>query len=584
MSKPTSNGNAKKKQRTTGPSSGLAPGGANLLDSLLGGMNRTMARLPTKPMSQAQRQAEQAEAGMHYGMYKPPPQKDGKADPNVCRNPDCGGREFEIDWRQGDRICQSCGAVQNSRSVENRDAEYRIFQDDEKSANKERASVISGRGGGSVGQANVAGAHALANKNAAKQEGENGLTDKDHKRITDYQEKVVSLGEHLNLTQNIIDQARLSLCEKLVIAQNIHEEGKRLLPRRSRGGLLTTAQRPPPHAVHCNAPADDRCFALRAAGREPGKDSSRLAQFKGQKSTALVAAALLKKSMRDHDVDRMFEELKNALIHSEGLGAEEAAKIGQCYQVVVDLLKPRGLTPPPLALTDGAAGSSSSAAGGTSGSPTEGTTQAASLVPRLTNHLNLQPFIQTRAQEIIADWAAVGMPSSAPPSIAAAAILRAHDEYKALLRKMPGYQELQPSDLARVTSYTEATIMKHVQMPDLPWPTALLRNAIGKLKSEGSKALTQQVQDGAVKKMEMWLGTIAWDDQGEKRKWCRETSPRALAACALVLASREAGGRPLLTAGMAAAAVDEVQGSATAVEAALAAMPGGAGSGALLLT
>ena len=169
--------------------------------------------------------------------------------------------------------------------------------------------------------ANVAGAHALANKNAAKQEGENGLTDKDHKRITDYQEKVVSLGEHLNLTQNIIDQARLSLCEKLVIAQNIHEEGKRLLPRRSRGGLLTTAQRPPPHAVHCNAPADDRCFALRAAGREPGKDSSRLAQFKGQKSTALVAAALLKKSMRDHDVDRMFEELKNALIHSEGLGA-----------------------------------------------------------------------------------------------------------------------------------------------------------------------------------------------------------------------------------------------------------------------
>ena len=121
-------------------------------------------------------------------------------------------------------------------------------------------------------------------------------------------------------------------------------------------------------------------------------------------------------------------------------------------------------------------------------------------------------------------------------------------------------------------------------VPDLPWPTALLRNAIGKLRSEGSKALTQQVQDGAVKKMELWLGTIAWDDQGEKRKWCRETSPRALAACALVLASREAGGRPLLTAGMAAAAVDEVQGSAAAVEAALAAMPGGAGSGALLLT
>ena len=213
MSKPVQ-WQRQKKQRTTGPSSGLAPGGANLLDSLLGGMNRTMARLPTKPMSQAQRQAEQAEAGMHYGMYKPPPQKDGKSDPNVCRNPDCGGREFEIDWRQGDRICQSCGAVQNSRSVENRDAEYRIFQDDEKSANKERASVISGRGGGSVGQANVAGAHALANKNAAKQEGENGLTDKDHKRITDYQEKVVSLGEHLNLTQNIIDQARLSLCDK----------------------------------------------------------------------------------------------------------------------------------------------------------------------------------------------------------------------------------------------------------------------------------------------------------------------------------------------------------------------------------
>ena len=255
MSKPTSNGNAKKKQRTTGPSSGLAPGGANLLDSLLGGMNRTMARLPTKPMSQAQRQAEQAEAGMHYGMYKPPPQKDGN--PNVCRNPDCGGCEFEIDWRQGDRICQSCGAVQNSRSVENRDAEYRIFQDDEKSANKERASVISGRGGGSVGQANVARAHALANNNAAKQEGENGLTDKDHKRITDYQEKVVSLGEHLNLTQNIIDQARLSLCEKLVIAQNIHEEGKRAC---SLGGVVEGSSLQQ-HSAHRHRPM--LCTAMR---------------------------------------------------------------------------------------------------------------------------------------------------------------------------------------------------------------------------------------------------------------------------------------------------------------------------------
>ena len=71
-------------------------------------------------------------------------------DPKACRNPDCGGREFDTDWRQGDRICRSCGTVQNNRSVENQEAEYRVFADDEKSGNKEHYSQVNGRGGGSV--------------------------------------------------------------------------------------------------------------------------------------------------------------------------------------------------------------------------------------------------------------------------------------------------------------------------------------------------------------------------------------------------------------------------------------------------
>ena len=90
--------------------------------------------------------------------------------------------------RQGDRICRHCGCVQNTRSVESQEEEHRTFADDDKKESKMRTSVMARGGGGGIGgNKSLAQAHALAQNGA---DAEDGLTEKDRKRIEAYRSKV----------------------------------------------------------------------------------------------------------------------------------------------------------------------------------------------------------------------------------------------------------------------------------------------------------------------------------------------------------------------------------------------------------
>ena len=67
----------------------------------------------------------------------------------------------------------------------------------------------------------------------------------------------------------------------------------------------------------------------------------------------------------------------------------------------------------------------------------------------------------------------------------------------------------------------------------LPWPTSILRDVVKRLGEQGR--LAPGVDAASVQKLAGWLQFNA----GPMREWCRATSPRTLAACALVVASRQ---------------------------------------------
>ena len=396
-------------KKRANPSS--SAGGGDLLDSILGGMTKTIKKLPAKPIIQrgAAGGQEELEVDSHFAMFRPPKEQNGvPIDRMACRNADCGGREFDTDWRQGDRICRRCGAVQNNRSCESQEEEHRTFAEDkEKGESKERTSVISGKGGGGVGQANLQRAQGLAMDQA---DSADGMTEADRKRLEKYRTKVTDLALTLELQGQIVRDAHV-LCERLIAEQLIHDK-------------------------ECGRPGNCRL------------------SFKGAKQAPLVAAAILKEAMRSHGTDRLFEELKQALVRDE-VEAVEARKVGKYTQLVSDLLKgrPYSCTEVPTeeegarAIDEGgasAAGSAAAPGGGPSFggvprgmSPVGGggdgvggvrPNQAAALLPRLCDDLHLPYFLQQRAIEIVEDWQRVGMPASIPQTIASVAVLRAHDE------------------------------------------------------------------------------------------------------------------------------------------------------------
>ena len=252
------------RKRPLPPSSG---GGADLLDSILGGMTKTMRQLPVRPPNYrgpGSGHEEGLEIASHYGMVRPAQGAGTVVDKLACRNPECGGREFDTDWRQGDRICRRCGAVQNHRSVESHEEEHRTFADDEKKESKQRTSQVTARGGGAVGQANLQRVAKLADDAG---DGEDGISEKDLNRINKYKEKVADLANKLELTGNIVREGQ-ELCKRFVANQIAHDEG-------------------------CGRPGNCRLG------------------FKNR-SHALVAAAVLKEAMRKHDTDRTPPRRSNA--------------------------------------------------------------------------------------------------------------------------------------------------------------------------------------------------------------------------------------------------------------------------------
>merc|ERR1719399_2633398 len=80
---------------------------------------------------------------------------------------------------------------------------------------------------------------------------------------------------------------------------------------------------------------------------------------------------------------------------------------------------------------------------------------------------------------------------------------------------------------------TEATINKHCNSPELPWPTTLLKDATESLERSG--ALAPAVAKAARRLLDTWLGKL----DGPIRNFCRELRPCDLAACALQKAVQE---------------------------------------------
>ena len=167
-----------------------------------------------------------------------------------------GRREFDTDWRQGDRICRHCGCVQNTRSVESHEEEKRTFADDDNKEAKKRAEKSTGRGGGSVGQSNLAQAHTRALEGGDLGEGE--MSTRDLHRIEAYRGKLSGLADALQLSK-AIEQEGAALCEVFVRKQLEH---------------------------------DGRCQAAA---------SGATCRLSWRPSAALVAAAVLKEAMRKHD-------------------------------------------------------------------------------------------------------------------------------------------------------------------------------------------------------------------------------------------------------------------------------------------
>ena len=133
------------KRKRPEASSSSSSGGLDLLDSIMGGMSRTMDRIPVRKPGSASAAAveDHLEVASHYQMVRPS-QHGVPEDKNVCRNPECGGRVFNVDMRQGDKICVNCGCVQNTRSVESYEEEKRTFADDDGKESKSRTSKAGG--------------------------------------------------------------------------------------------------------------------------------------------------------------------------------------------------------------------------------------------------------------------------------------------------------------------------------------------------------------------------------------------------------------------------------------------------------
>lgn len=254
------------------------------------------------------------------------------------------------------------------------------------------------------------------------------------------------------------------------------------------------------------------------------RESCRL-NFKAQKAS-LIAAGVLKEALKSNGVDRLLEEFKSALMGLD-LDATEVRRTGKYVSLVAEMLKGQ-----PYACSDSAKGVEM-LGGAEGGSDAAMNSAALNAVPRICEDMQLPFFMKLRSEEIIEDWARAGMPAIMPQTIAACAILRANDELiPHALRKGQSAASLPKVDVSNValaSGIAEGTILKQMKHPALPWPTTAVDDLSKSLR------LGKELCVAARTKLDDWLQ----ERDGRKRDWVRTTRPKLLAACALLVASRE---------------------------------------------
>ena len=157
--------------------------------------------------------------------------------------------------------------------------------------------------------------------------------------------------------------------------------------------------------------------------------------------------------------------------------------------------------------------------------------QAASLIPRLVDELELPYPLRVRACEVVEDWQRHGSAALLPQTVACCAMLRAHEELRPSLRDV----QLDVKGVSAAAGMSESTVLKAMRHEGLPWPTRELSAHCAKLRATHLEAAARRVLDD-------WLSAA----DGPAREWARGQFPRDLAALALVRVSRgvagEAGG------------------------------------------
>jgi len=295
-----------------------------------------------------------------------------------CRNPTCQSELFDIDWRHGDRVCQRCGVIQNSRSMESQEEEHRTFADDENKESKKRSEVNDGTQGGRTGDASLRTAAGLANLG-----GSAGM-DKEAKKLKAFQEKVKDI------------------CRDMELPHSIRETAMNLLTN------YTTS----------TVKHDDKCqnpnCRLR---RRPKKES-------------LVAASVCKMALKQNGLDRQFQEFAK-VVRDQSDGETLVSDVSKAHGVVSELVKAFDIGCRYTCVdADGVVGIVNEE------EPTETFLSAVTaLLPRLVKDAKLPFMVQSRAEEIYKEWARLGTSAAMPQTTAAAAVQAAAEDTTEQMQK-----------------------------------------------------------------------------------------------------------------------------------------------------
>mmetsp|Transcript_37549 Transcript_37549/g.62174 ORF Transcript_37549/g.62174 Transcript_37549/m.62174 type:complete len:456 (-) Transcript_37549:347-1714(-) len=390
-----------------------------LLDSILGNVTKLHSSLKRPPTGvRGVQEAFADEVASPYLIAKqplvhgsssasamPPP---GARD--VCRNTECGRSDFEVDVRRGDRICNHCGVVQNSRSIESQEEEHRSFADDDKSESRKRAEVQRGKGGGRVGDKNLSRVAQIATMGG---DTDDQLPEKERKRLESYEQKVQALTTHMSLQRQLIDDA-LHLCERLVHSQLEHDKLCTKLP-------------------------SEKC----RLGMKP-------------KAHAVVAAALVVYALREAGMTRQFTEMEQYLKGDDVRAFR--SDIAKIYQLCREHLQVRdsqfscaqGYKPPVLQDT---------------GKIEDTSVKITGLLPRLCSELRLPYMVETRAREYIETWSREGARALMPQTTAAVALYFAHRAVEPLMRdaNVSAAPPLDVNDLATAVGLDSNTVARAIR-------------------------------------------------------------------------------------------------------------------------